>query len=455
MTSSFLSGATLASVSGTLAAAAVYAYTQSPEAATTAGGLASLGVAYYLSPTAKKANDIAVLVVCQKDWDGLGDCHHALNVSQFLATNFPDYQVTLLSNSDQEQNAFRKMGMEVSLASDYKSTKPSTLVIQLPVLQKKLPDSIVEKSATLFIGEYSFTGMKSEQARAGNFKSSGCGKGELGVFVEEPVAFDKGQQRSSNQSFERLAELVKIHLPPTDISKDLIYFGYTGCWYGVQRFLAVVSRINYVEGNREDITVFIPGSRLLGQEASGRLMGTLAKSAFLSFLRECGVDTLVVYLNKREIIIQTGKETSKEGSHARKALRLVLPGLISQEDVSSFHLHTQPITMVTGDGSFTKALTLGIPTLLECPSHKRKSHANISKIGPERSKELLRVGHFLKGDSHDYREYSQRVAELVKGRVPALHEDFKAMARELKQHHNYETKLTALVERWVKTDDLS
>ena len=269
-------------------------------------------------------------------------------------------------------------------------------------------------------------------------RSCGLALGELGVHLEEPTPLMRPEPRLLDALED--AELKGLLLGETSAQvyadERALYVGYA--YEGLARFCDIVALLERARGR--DIDLVCPH-----RERAGGLMESLFDAPALERLSAYGVG--------RVTLVGCGEggalERAEKGFGEGKTLRLITRYPIPNADLKRLHQASEPATMVSGDQSFSEAVSMGKVIVYLEPVYCQTFHLDaVVELAREVAPSLAAVLEFGMQYTFDERRYPLIQAHLS---APGFYEEASAFNQAVQRDHACGERLINLLRRALWT----
>ena len=273
-------------------------------------------------------------------------------------------------------------------------------------------------------------------------RSCGLAAGELGIHIDDatPLMTPTIEALSTLESPEVHALVLGESSPTAYEQHTSLYVGYA--YDGLAIFVDYVSVLE--AQSAKDIDVIVPH-----RGTAATLAQTVFDDDALARLRQRGIG--------RILIVGNSVEAPNEGPLARaeislgvgKTVRLLTRYPIPHADFRRLHAAAHPATMVTGDQSFSEAISGGKAVLYLEPVYCKTYHLDAvldlaGRVAPP-AQEILNFGMQYRFDAARY----PRIETHLTSRT--LYEACRAMNTTIQQHHDCSKPLIEMLTRVLWT----
>jgi hypothetical protein len=289
-------------------------------------------------------------------------------------------------------------------------------------------------------------------------RSCGLAPGELGIHIDEPLAAES-RALAARSASDRLTPLLDLHdrvLAQTLLGADsdlaryaehsALYLGYAHG--GIELFVEEIAILE--AGRRRRIDIVVPNPR-----RPDGVRDEILSAAGLQRLARLGVATLQIIGNACAetrpgetatlTLSLAGGVREREG----KTLRLITRFPLPHEDMRRLLLASAPETMVSGDQSFSDAVSADKRVLIIEPVYCQTYHLDsvlaLAKRHAPDAHTVLELGMRYRRAAGDHERLVQALGETS---LPAQYAEFNA---HIHTQHNANAALIALIKRALWT----
>lgn len=411
----------------------------------------------------EKSNRAAIHVICEAYADGKGDFSFALKTVEVLKRNFSDdVDVILHPFGDFEEKTLHNWpGGTPSFESMEKlkekcETQPS-LVIHAPVILHKLPVENSSSTNIWHLNEYSMHGGMPGGATHENYKAeiegdiftSGVGKDEWGIFLDKHLNEKmknlelEGKNCDPQQIQQILDETLKEFLLKNTSSQ--YYMAYTKLTVPALYYCRTVFENQKNNDNNFDVCLLGLNPAMAIEDLSPFFEGAGKKY---------NIKNLEIWTKEKATVDtpETFRKMIDYESNAPdgKTVRLIFPGGVSHhDDFIKLLIASQPFVLMTGDQSFSEAISARKIALYDMPDgHKRFFMQNMGALAASLDNPSAAVMlKMLSGSSDIILKNPNPLAN------PNLHDSFRKLSEVIFEKYDLEQTLIKNVGEWLHKAD--
>ena len=272
-------------------------------------------------------------------------------------------------------------------------------------------------------------------------RSCGLATGELGIHVEGGVPLMRPEPEAlATLEDATVATLLLDGKRPEAYAREVsLYVGYA--YEGIARFCDYIAALEAEQAR--PIDMIVPH-----RDSVTHLMETLFDEAAIARLRARGLGRIVLI----------GRDEAGESARVERALgpgktlRLITRYPIGHGDLRRLHRAAHPATMVSGDQSFSEAVSMGKALLYLEPVYCQTFHLDAvlelaDRVAP-RVREILNFGMQYHFDPAGYPAIEARLKQ------PDLWDEYAAFNRTIQEEHDCSRRLINLINRalWTHHD---
>lgn len=384
-----------------------------------------------------------------KSGDGWGDLIFSKKMKEVLERRFGLCSPELYSKDWYTKNSFMALppGLETPMIKELNdvSKHSQTLLLHGPILRSRFLNPFPSGADLLHIEEYDLTDVSKELRTQLSTPIAESGLKGWGIFFDESL-FQKSLElelSSDSSLLKQLEHSSLSHLLLDPKAQDpsgqfpKLFFGYSNHFTAIHHFCVLIVRSHL--GMTGSLDICLPV--------------TISENN-LNFLKEW-VSRYISDEELHRVEFLKWDEGSKTFSSLftassgqavpQKTLRLILPGTLRNGDIQKLLLASQPLFLCTGDQSLSEGLSARKILFYDYPAHKRSLNNALREIC-EKINAPGAAQFFRKDGSVSHLEdYIESSAFRE-----SLQPQFRALAEEIRQHHNLETRLCAEVVSWLR-----